>query len=127
VASVLSSMRATTGTPMLPPTRVGRPAAVRISPSSVVVVVLPLEAGDGEGAAFEEAGGQLQLSDDGQAEAADLSQFGGCRGGRRARRRSGLESGRWSRPWPADTTTPNPQLHIQTSHYENPHRYTKNN
>ena len=32
-----------TGTPMLPPTRVGMPAALRISPTSEVVVVLPLD------------------------------------------------------------------------------------
>ena len=43
MASVDSSMRATTGTPMLPPTSVGMPAFSRISPSSEVVVVLPLE------------------------------------------------------------------------------------
>ena len=43
VSGVLSSMSPTTGTPMLPPTRVGRPASLRISPSRAVVVVLPLE------------------------------------------------------------------------------------
>ena len=37
------SVNATTGTPMLPPTKVGTPEARRMSPHSVVVVVLPLE------------------------------------------------------------------------------------
>ena len=43
VSAVLSSMRPTTGTPMLPATSVGRPASFSISPASTVVVVLPLE------------------------------------------------------------------------------------
>ncbi len=43
VSSVLSSISPTTGTPIFPPTRVGSPAAFRISPTSDVVVVLPLE------------------------------------------------------------------------------------
>ena len=43
LSAVLESIKDTTGTPMLPPTSVGSPAAVRISPSSVVTVVLPLE------------------------------------------------------------------------------------
>jgi hypothetical protein len=76
VSSVLSSISATTGTPMLPPTSVGRPAASRISPSSVVVVVLPLEPVMASILALEEARGQFQLADDRQAEALHLRQLG---------------------------------------------------
>jgi len=43
VSAVLWLMRAITGTPMLPPTSVGKPASSRISPTRDVVVVLPLE------------------------------------------------------------------------------------
>src|ERR1039458_3903018 len=43
VSGVLSSMSPTTGTPMLPHTRVGTPDSLRISPSRAVVVVFPLE------------------------------------------------------------------------------------
>ncbi len=75
VSSVLSSMSDMTGTPILPPTRVGSPAALRISPTSVVVVVLPLEPVIGQDLSLEEARGQLQLADYGQPEAAHLNQF----------------------------------------------------
>ncbi len=76
VSSVLSSMSATTGTPMLPPTSVGKPAAFRISPTSAVVVVLPLEPVMASDLALEEARGQFQFADDRQAEVLHLHQFG---------------------------------------------------
>ena len=76
MSSVLSSMSATTGTPMLPPTRVGNPAFSRISPSERGGGGFAVGAGDGEDPALEEAGGQFEFADDGQAEALDLDEFG---------------------------------------------------
>ena len=76
VSSVLSSISETTGTPMLPPTSVGRPASFKNLAQQRGGGGLAVGAGDGQRVALEEAGGQFKLADDRQAEALHLRQFG---------------------------------------------------
>ncbi len=77
MSSVLSAMRSIRpATPMLPPTRVGRPAAGEDFADQRGGGGFAVGAGDGEDVAFEEARGQFELADDGQAEALGLHQLG---------------------------------------------------
>ena len=64
-----------TGRPILPPTSVFSPAARKISPHRVVVVVLPLEPVMASTLPLKKARGQFQFANDGQAQGAHLSQF----------------------------------------------------
>ena len=69
-------MRATTGTPILPPTRVGRPASFENFADQRRRGGLAVGAGDRQYLAFKKARGQFEFADDGQAEVARLDQFG---------------------------------------------------
>ena len=76
VLSVLSSIRPTTGTPMLPATSVGNPASFRISPARAVVVVLPLEPVMARILPLRKRAASSSSPITGQAEALGLHQFG---------------------------------------------------
>ena len=76
VSSVLSSMSAMTGTPMLPPTSVGNAGLLEDFADERRGGGLAVGAGDGEDLAFQEAGGEFEFADDGAAEVACLHQLG---------------------------------------------------
>ena len=61
---MLSATISVTGRPMFPPTSVGRPAAFKISPTSVVVVVFPFDPVIATTSPCKNCAPQLQLAND---------------------------------------------------------------